>query len=290
MTNILLSILIHFAMQSCHQADDSVQDRFGLGENVAILSTYDLVEASGMVASMAHKDRYWVINDSGNPAKVYLIDKKANIIRDYWINGAINLDWEDIAIYTDKSSGAGKVAIADIGDNFAIRDHIRLYIFDEAETVHSSDTTISKVEMLMLKYEDGPRDAEALIIDPLTSEIFIITKREPNVRLYSAPLDFSADTIQLKLETTLPFFLITAADITIDGTEILMKDYNAIYYWQRTPGETIPQTLLKPHELLPYIPEPQGESIAWELNGNGFYTLSERNEPKEQILYYYKRN
>jgi hypothetical protein len=41
--------------------------------------------------------------------------------------------------------------------------------------------------------------------------------------------------------------------------------------------------------LLNYNPEPQGEAIAFDLSGNGFYTLNERMKGKEQKLIYYKR-
>lgn len=289
MLKIFLSILISLNSVAFQSGDNSVSSRFGSGEEVAIIHTYDLEEASGLVASIAHPDNFWAINDSGNPAKVFLIDEKANIMKSYWLDGAINYDWEDIATFTDKSNGTSKVAVADIGDNFAVRDHIRLFVFNETETMTETDPIIHHVKTLKMKYEDGPRDAEALFIDPLTSEIFIITKRERNVRVYQGSLNFSADTIPLTFQTTLPFFLVTAADISADGTEILVKTYNTIYYWQRNPSESIIQTIQKEFEVLPYIPEPQGESIAWNYDGSGYVTLSERNEPKDQIFYFYKR-
>lgn len=270
--------------------ENPVLPRFGSEQQIAIIDDIELTEASGMVASISHADKYWVINDRGNPAKIFLIDDKANITKSYWLENAINYDWEDLAIFTDQSDGKPKVVVADIGDNQAIRDHIRLYIFDESEIINNTDTIIYNIETLNMKYEDGPRDADALFIDPLNSDIYIITKREFNSRLYRGALDVSVDTVHLKFQMAFPFFLVTSADITVDGTEILVKNYNTVFYWQRNHSESIPQAFQNDYELLPYTPEPQGESIAWKSDGSGFYTLSERSGSEDQILYFYKRN
>ena len=77
--------------------------------------------------------------------------------------------------------------------------------------------------------------------------------------------------------------------MSLEYSEILLKNYDAIFYWQRNPGESIIDCLLREHELLYYKPEPQGESICWDNASNGFYTLSEKSWAEEQVLFYYKR-
>ena len=65
--------------------------------------------------------------------------------------------------------------------------------------------------------------------------------------------------------------------------------------WERNIGESVEATLrqYKGREL-PLCIEPQGEALAIEHNGNGFYTLSEaegEHKPTEPInipLYYYQ--
>jgi hypothetical protein len=40
---------------------------------------------------------------------------------------------------------------------------------------------------------------------------------------------------------------------------------------------------------LPYSPEPQGEAIAFDAQGGGYYTISEERGKSPQQLFYYKR-
>ena len=287
---LLIALISAFISMKNHHEDTPYSKAFGLGINKGLIESDELYEASGMVASRSFPGNYWVINDSGNENKLYLIDGNGKLIHAYRIDGTFNRDWEDIAIYTDSITGRSKIYIGDIGDNFAIRQHVQIIIVDEPMSMDQKDTVIHYVSKLTLTYEDGARDAETLIVDPLTSEIFIITKREESVRVYTVVLtENQADTLELKYLSSLPFYLVTAGDISVDGSEILLKNYNAIFYWKRMENETFPEAISKPHERLPYNPEPQGESIAWTIDNLGFYTLSEKNPQKEQILYYYER-
>jgi hypothetical protein len=287
---ILIALIYAFIPMKYHQEDIPYSNGFGIGIKKGMIESAELYEASGMVASRSFPGNYWVINDSGNANKLYLIDGEGNLLHSFRIKGTFNFDWEDIAIYTNPKTGGSKIYIGDIGDNYAIRQHIQIIVIDEPASLEKSDTVIQQVSNLILKYEDGARDAEALIVDPVTSEIFIITKREEFVRLYSpGVINNMADTLELNYLSSLPFHNITAGDISADGSEILLKNYNAIFYWKRMENESFPEAISKPYELLPYNPEPQGESIAWEINGRGFYTLSEKNPLKDQILYYYER-
>lgn len=200
------------------------------------------------------------------------------------------MDWEDIAFYTNQQTGENTIYIADVGDNFAFRPYINIIIIQEPSNLHATDTSITPLANYYFRYEDGPRDAETLIVDPLTAELYIITKREQQVRVYTAPGELSAtDTMQLSFQATLPFHNITAGDISRDGKELLLKSYDGVFYWRKSQEETVVETLSRPHELLRYRPEPQGEAIAWEASGKGYYTLSEKNAMKDQVLYYYKR-
>jgi hypothetical protein len=287
---IIIALTGAFISINYHKVDTPYSNVFGVGVNKGIIESEELYEASGMVASRSFPGKYWIINDSGNQNKLYLIDGEGNLVHSYRMDGTFNFDWEDIAIYTDPNTGLSKIYIGDIGDNYDIRQHVQIIMVDEPISLDQKDTVIHSVSKLTFKYEDGARDAEALIVDPVTSELFIITKREEYVRVYSpGPIENYTDTLELKFLSSLPFYNVTAGDISVDGKEILIKNYNAIFYWKRMENESFAEAISKPHEILPYNPEPQGESIAWEINGRGFYTLSEKNPLKDQILYFYER-
>src|SRR5690606_29355526 len=88
---------------------------------------------------------------------------------------------------------------------------------------------------------------------------------------------------------SLPIPKVCAADISPDGSEILIKNYTQIYYWRRTGDETIEETLKKDPVNLPYTTEPQGEAITFDRDGKGYYTLSEENNNKKPFLLFYAR-
>src|SRR5690554_2695558 len=54
-------------------------------------------ESSGLVASRRQPGVFWTHNDSGNPPAIYAIDRTGKLLGE-WRIGAINHDWEDIAL------------------------------------------------------------------------------------------------------------------------------------------------------------------------------------------------
>jgi len=184
--------------------------------------------------------------------------------------------------------------IADIGDNSS--QYEVKYIYRIIEPVLPDiqtpvDTVIYDVERLVFQYPDGNRNAEALMIDPLTLDIYIISK-EITTKLYRAayPYTFySAPTLNvdtLEVLNSFTFSTVVASDISSDGREILIKKYNVLYYWYRNEGESIEETLSKDLTKVPYIVEPQGEAVCWASDLSGYYTLSESSHPH---LYFYPR-
>jgi len=84
---------------------------------------------------------------------------------------------------------------------------------------------------------------------------------------------------------------VTAADISSDGQEILIKNYSKVYYFKKHINQTLEQSLKNDTQTVNYIIEPQGEAITWETQARGYYTLSEVgpfNIPPH--LYYYQRS
>lgn len=107
--------------------------------------------------------------------------------------------------------------------------------------------------------------------------------------LYEVTYPFNGDTLVAQPVLRLPFRHVTAGDISSDGLEIVVKNYHAIYYWKRMPGQSVPDALRQPGTELSYEREPMGESIAWALDGSGFYTLSENTKGERGKLYFYAR-
>jgi hypothetical protein len=250
------------------------------------LATDKIKEASGITSSVPLKDCYWTLNDSGNKPEVYLLNNKAQLISTFKLEGAHNRDWEDIAEGIGPEKGKYYVYVADIGDNAGIRSHIRIYRFREPETKPAEHVTIAP-DVLSLEFPNSPRDAESLMIDPISKQIYIFSKREKEISLYkAAPLFFKdGDKVTLQKLIKLPYTWVTAADMSKDGRHIVIKTLSAVYYWYRKGNETVEQALSKPAKELPYVAEKQGESITIAPGNNGYITIS---EGKKAALNFYK--
>jgi len=256
-----------------------------------LIENDELNEASGLVVSRQNANFLWSHNDSGDKARLFVMDKTGTHVAEFVLIGVKARDWEDIAMYYDSTTKKNYVFLADIGDNEAVHDTNYIYRFEEPNILTSKKPIpIKKIDVIKYSYPEKQRDAETLIIDPTNGDIVIISKREDNVFLYITPQpkDFSK-FITLKKIGTLPFHNIVAGDISPDGKEILIKDYDNIYYWKNESNQSIKEVLMFPATRLPYESEPQGEAIAWDPKGKGFYTLSEERKQIPAKLYFYSR-
>jgi hypothetical protein len=131
----------------------------------------------------------------------------------------------------------------------------------EEPTIAGKKSHTVVADKLEFTYPDGARDAETLIVDPLTQDIYIVTKRERRSRIYMASAPHAAGSKRvLKFVGELPMPLIVSGDISRKGDEVLLKDYAYVYYWKRSGSEPLFKTMLQTPTKLPYVPEPQGES------------------------------
>ncbi len=266
-------------------------DRQSLGE----IQVPDLNEASGLASSRSNPLYIWSHNDSGGDPLLYLMTQAGADSGRFVLDGAQNVDWEDMAIGPGPTVGQQYLYAADIGDNRAARGNYTIYRVPEPDlTVQDipATSTLSGVEAISYVYDDGnARDAEAIMVDPATNDIYIISKREASVILYTLP--FPQNTAQLDTADrlrVLPFTMVTAADISPNGSEVLIKNYLNVYHWSKSGSESISDLLGTMPARLPYTVEPQGEAIAWHSDNGTYFTLSETGNNEPVILYNYNRN
>lgn len=268
---------------------------FTEGEARGFPANSAIVEASGLAVSRVNPAWIWTHNDKGDANRLFLMDDKAGDLGFFWIRGAGNRDWEDMCIGPGPKENVNYVYIGDIGDNDAVYPNIIINRFPEPNLYNYTFPGIfeiadSLVERFVMMYPDGPRDAEALMIDPWTKDLYVITKRERHSSLYVARYPYySSEVIMLKKIAEFPFNRALAADISHDGTSIVVKTDRRLYYWKRETGEDVLTALKRIPMLLPYIMEPQGETFAWTPDGNGYYTLSEKSGVVISPLYFYQK-
>jgi hypothetical protein len=245
-------------------------------------------EASGLIASISNPGYLWTHNDGRNPAEIFLINEKGEIEMTCKFKNTVNRDWEDITIGSGPEAGINYLYVADIGDNSAVYPYKILYRIKEP-LLSGKTMEVEHMDKLVFKLPDGIRDTESIMVDPISNQFYIISKREREVRLYEITFPHASDTLQAVYLGKLPFSDIVAADISPDGSEVLLKNYTEIYYWKRGSDESILKLLQREPVKLNYDPENQGEAIAWKRDGTGFYTLSESGLMSEEDLFFYKR-
>lgn len=245
-------------------------------------------EASGMVDCHSMPGAVWIEQDSGNPPNLDLLGYDGKLKGRLAIPNTTNRDWEDLASGPGPQAGINYIYIAEIGDNDAVHQVSYVYRLPEPSSLNA---TVSGVEKIAFVYPDGPRDAECLILDPQTKDLWIISKREAKVHLYQLPYPQSTTSIiTAKSYGELPLTYVTGGGISSDGTEILVRTYVGINYYKRSAGQSFADAIQRQTGTpLPYRLEPQGEAVAFDQSNKGYFTISEIANAASVNLYYYKR-
>lgn len=208
-------------------------------------------------------------------------------------------DWEDMCggVY----DGKNYLFIGAFGDNEETDGNYYIHYFEEPE-IPSTANSKATVQGYSIKYqypEGKKHNAEAIMYDNISQTIYVITKVYYDVcTVYSLPMSLNyGDEMQtltkvcdLGVKSDLGpgskpsqgFHLVTGADISPDGSRILIKNHNniipkisAILLWEREGNEDISETLKRqPMEIAAYEYEWQGEAICW-LDTTLFYTTSD---------------
>ncbi len=248
-------------------------------------------EASGLVASRVNKGVLYTHNDSGGESVVFAISSMGESLGRFVLDGIKNRDWEDIALGPGPIQSKSYLYVGEIGDNRAAYSSVFVYRFVEPEIPSDSNfvVSVSEIDRIEIVYEDGPRDAEALFIDPSNADIYIVSKREEKVGLYHVPFPQSQTEPNTAIRVAdIQLSMVTAADITPDGRKILLKTYTGVWQVKVRRNQSVAKAVQGKLKALPYKIEPQGEAIAWDCLGKGYYTISERSQDNPLYLYYYR--
>lgn len=271
--------------------DPDLCSSFGEVVEAGTLGRTDLVEASGLVASRAHPGVLWAHNDSGDTARLFALDPTGRDLGAYVVEGVEALDWEDIAIGPGPEAGRSYLYIGDIGDNAAARtDGVVVHRVAEPDGApDGTGGTLSGAEAIRLRYPDGPADAEALLVDPVTGDLVVVTKdlggeshvlRVAATDLVAGATVTPADEGILRVVPPpvlagLPGTMVTAADVAPDGSFVLVRAYQSVLAFDRSPEQSLAEALLGTPCDAPSASEPQGEAIAVLADGTGYVTVSE---------------
>ena len=158
-------------------------------ENVADLSPETLAENSGL---SLFNQSLWTINDGGNGTLIYELDTLGNVLREVFIEGVNNVDWEAL------TQNESHLFIGDFGNNSGSRQDLSIIKINKSELLNSLNDTVSG-QTLFFKYSDqldfsGPSNAHNYDCEAFVSmgdSLYLFRKNWQNqeVRKYAVPMD-----------------------------------------------------------------------------------------------------
>jgi hypothetical protein len=235
-------------------------------------------ESSGLACSYTFPTRFWTHNDSGGKPRIYLIGQDGKTNAHYDLETE-NRDWEDICSY--RLDGQSFIAIADTGDNNRIHPHVSIHIIKEPTIEPSPSSKLPIHRTLQITYPEGPADCESLAIDTASRKFYLATKvRGLTATVYEIPVDFPHDKVTAKAVAQIPGILLTAMDISPDGSQAILLTYGDATLYTRHPGTTWAQAFKAEPAIVSMPPRAQGEAICFGPDGKSLYLTSETpNQP-----------
>jgi len=262
---------------------------FSPGEKTGVVAPV-LEEVSGLLVGRRNPDILWAHNDSGDRARLYALERSGRLRATYELKGVEAVDWEDMAWGAPQGQpGAafGELLLGDIGDNFRWRRSVEIYGIEEPLVPLEATAAVRSIDRhkkTLLQYDNGPRDAEALFLDPISGQLVVIEKvsrgQTPSVFAAGSPTAGRATLTRVGDLNPGPaslrdISLITAADISRDGLQILVRSYTRALLYLRAANESLAKALSSSPCAVPLRDEPQGEAICFDEGRDAYVTTSE---------------
>lgn len=257
-----------------------------------ILKDKRINESSGLARSLKNPEVFWTHNDSGGEPCLFAINREGKTLAKVRVPHAANFDWEDLTEGRD-AEGRPCLIIGDIGDNLKLRATLQIYCVREPDLPKDANKEIesSEPEVWHLSYPDGRKNAECLMMHPITQRIYLISKDEdghsavyqmPTVRTTGKAYtlikvcDLLFPPLARKGKRPSMNCMTTSADFSPDGTRLVVSTYNYLYVWRLNSKLSLEAAL----QATPKIIEPpltkQMEAVCFDRDGETLWITSEQ--------------
>ncbi|MCC6624280.1 MAG: hypothetical protein IT385_23715 [Deltaproteobacteria bacterium] len=245
------------------------------GKRIGALDDKRMQEVSGLAASELQPGILWAHNDSGASTWLYAIDEGGELVARFEVDGADAVDWEDVALGPCGAPDGLRdcLFVADTGNNVGDREDQAIYRVVEPDVGDASELT-EPADVMGIVLPEGV-DVEALFLDA-QGALWLVSKRDTKALLFTVGR-FEADaTIEAELVAERKDIeFVTGADATADGTRIVLRSARRAWEIFRPKGRAMRSAFLGEALEIELDKEPQGEAVALEPDGSGFYTTSE---------------
>ncbi|MBI3884326.1 MAG: hypothetical protein HY302_01140 [Opitutae bacterium] len=256
-------------------------------------------EASGLAASHRPDGVVWTHHDSGGDPVLFALNSADGSSRGaVRLLGGANTDWEDMASFV--LEGRPWLLAADVGDNAAVRRDLALHLVrepDPATLAPGRETALRPDYSIHFRYEDGPRDCEAVAVDPVERAVYLLSKRDGPPRLYRLPLAAAGaaqpavarivgtvthlpepNFLQRQISAPTGKFrrLPCALDFSPDGRLAVVLTYGDVLLFPRAAGESWAAALAKEPVRLAGHRLPQAEGACFSRDGRSIFVCSEK--------------
>ena len=127
------------------------------------------------------------------------------------------MTWRPFSVGPD-----GNVYVGDIGDNLG-GGWSEVWIYRFAEPERLRDTTVTATRYTV-RYADGPRDAESLMVHPKTGRVYIASKSEKNGAVYAGPEQLSPTGVNTFRRIARTEVSATDGAFSPDGTRLVLRE------------------------------------------------------------------
>lgn len=215
----------------------------------------DIQESSGIIASRQFQGVLWTHNDSGHSPQIFAVKRSGQFIRKYLLNGAENIDWEDIAL--DESDN---LYILENSSRIDPQKRTLIYVVPEPDPFQDTEPTVNPSAVLSILFPDGAAyDCETLFV--WEGNAYIVTKSWDGSlpKIFRFPIERRAGTAVYEGEVPV-HTMITGGDISRDGTRIVLASYLAVLLFDG-PGD--PVEMLQKHPLISRLNARQVEAVTF---------------------------
>lgn len=259
---------------------------------VAYMTAAPLGEISGMVKSRSYPDTYWVVNDSGDEARLFAINREGNNIiptfsrfsfygeeaeegKEQWqgfrVLYAENVDWETMTVDDNY------LYVGDVGNNFNGRENLGIYMLSEIDPTASTQS--AAIRHIPVRYPEqtefpglGARHFDSEALFAADGSLYLITKHrslssayEAGANLYRLDTQFTdQDNLLVLIDSNAEMLAVTGAELSPDGQRLAVISYQELWVIDRPlSGDAWLSSTSRRYALNKEVVE-QVETVIWD--------------------------